>query len=67
MSPRTFDREKHLVFYLKMTTSTLVSYSVVQLGLISDLLGRSAGIVLGDLLSIDHLKFKSAGNSLILF
>jgi hypothetical protein len=38
--------EKDLVFYLLMTTSTLFSYFVVQLGLLSNLLRRSAGIVL---------------------
>ncbi len=49
-----------------MTTSTLDSCSVVQPGLISNLLGGSDGIVLDDLLAIYHSKFKSAGNSLIL-
>ncbi len=42
----TFDRE------LIMTTSTLVSFYVVLLGLLSNLLRRSAGIGLNDLLAM---------------
>jgi hypothetical protein len=50
-----------------MTSTTLFSFSVVQLGQISNLLGRSAGIVLDDRLAIYHSKFKNAGSSLIFF
>jgi hypothetical protein len=59
--------KKELVLYLLMTSTTLFSFSVVQLGQISNLLGRSAGIVLDDRLAIYHSKFKNAGSSLIFF